>query len=366
MAEQKIDIQKEEKKEKDEQNAKKFVVSSSSNIPEIAQTKADEVNIDAIHKEDNELKEEEKNKPKSDDKAKEANLIKTIEQYEEEKKKLLKEQKELIEQQGIEKEKAEDVKRKVADKILEIAIKAIEELAPKPEEETNILNKGIGNTKKNNDLVITVKEENEFNKLVDADNKPQKSKNVTNSIRKNMIPLPMVGNKSLSEILYNKVPEKENNTLDLVHEMKDVPNILSDIIAQHPKQIAKKKEHKNDQINEVLKENKALKNNIVAEAVHIEQKLENENKESLSLPKRDILATEEKTEADNNIVRLKREVGDIKKEKKKCEAIEKNRSAELESIPIKVNDHNLKPNLIEDAMKLHLSAALFHLKRKRK
>lgn len=365
VVEQKIDKQKEEEKGKDEQNAKKLVVSLSSNIPEIAQTKADEVNIDAIKKEDNELKEEEKNKPKSDDKAKEANLMKTIEQYQEEQKKLLKEQKELIEQQKIEKEKAEEVRRKTADKILEIAIKAIEELAPKPGEEINILNKGIGNSKENDDLVMPVKEENEVNKLVDADKKPEKSKNATNSVRKNMIPLPMVGNKSLSEILYNKVPEKENNTLALVQEMKGVPNILNDIIAQHPRQIAEKKEHKNDENNEVVKVNDELKNNVVTETVHIEKKLEDKNKESLSLPKRDILATEEKTEADNT-VRLKREAADSRNEKENCEATEKNRNGELESIPINVNDLNLKPNLIEDALKLHLSAASFHLKRKRK
>ncbi|GLV61267.1 uncharacterized protein CBL_13849 [Carabus blaptoides fortunei] len=356
--------------------------------------KGDEVDIEAIKKEDKELQEEEKNKNTEEENEK-AELFKKIEKYKEEQKSLLEEQKEILqeikkEKQELEEQKIEndidETRKKATNKIIQIAKKAIERM---PEKEKTVLKKEKLDTKKINkfnDMIINDPVARQLLKM--SNNSINKTK--TEHLRDRLRPLPMAQNKSFTEMLYQSKKVNENNVVinSSLQETKvaasmnnevDTGSIRRNIKLDNVKPIkgqelirekVLKDIKSNDNNDHENIETEKQKNNIPE--VVTENKPENDiSNENVIPAKRDILENIENTE---NVVRVKRESENdstVLKHNDKCELEDKKEFAKTESPMMRLITEIIKTDVLQmntnnviEGLKNQLKADSMHLKRK--
>lgn len=349
--------------------------------------KGEEVDIEAIKKEDKELQEEEKNKNTEEEKEK-AEMFKKIEKYKEEQKSLLEEQKEILQEikkqkQELEEKKIEsgivETRKKATNQIIQLAKKAIERT---PDKENTILkSEKHGNKKvdKFNDMIINDPVARQLLKMSNNSMNKTRTENVQDRLR----PLPMAQSNSLSEILYQSKKINESKILSsTLHETKnsninneiDTGSIHRNIQHDNVKQIkgqeiiqeeVLKDVKSNDEKSQEKIENKEVNKN-VAQVV-----ADHNNEENVIPAKRDILANNESTD---NLVRVKRESENdstVLEHNDKCELEDKKELVKTESPMmrliteiIRTDVLKMNTNKVIEGLKNQLKAESVHLKRK--
>ncbi|XP_044269478.1 putative sodium-coupled neutral amino acid transporter 10 [Tribolium madens] len=226
--------------------------------------KNEEVDNEAIKKEETELKEEEDKKVKDSNQI----LIDTIQKQNEVQKEMVEQQKKLIE---VIQKHQEIVQNKDIDKVNEEKVKAvkqIESIARKAIESISGKDAKLGLPKKEEQeegqkRVEEIPKKNTEDKLVDKVEKIEEKEKIVEEINlvKNesgnikMVPLPIALAKANNVTLENKIPEQKDTPKDKESEIK---NMRRDILSENDENKARVKrdvaEEKIDKLNKAMKE----------------------------------------------------------------------------------------------------------------